>query len=72
MTDLMLEFYAKQESKLTIAIGQLGSFDALLDYAISALKGKTACPPEQVADYLKNRSRELKLEQDTIIFGRKD
>lgn len=59
-----------QEKKLHVAVGHLGSYSALISYAIQALRGTTACSPEEVANSLEKRHEELTLEQDVAIFGK--
>lgn len=70
MSDLMLRYYESIEAKLSVATQQIGSFEALMDYALMALKGKTACPPNEVAEYISKRLAEIKIERDEKIFGK--
>ena len=54
--------------QLLTACGQLGTYDSLLNYAINALNGKTACSHTEVATYLIERRVELATEQNFKIF----
>lgn len=61
----------RNEEHLSIAIGQLGSYEALMNYIIDSVRGRTACTPEQVAGYVEKRQHELIEEQYKIFFNRK-
>lgn len=71
MNDLILKHYERQDRKLTTACGQLGAYESLLNYAIDALRGKTACQGEELAGFLEKRHIELLKEQYETIFERK-
>jgi hypothetical protein len=71
MNDFLLESLRRNESQLSVAIGQLGSYESLMNYLIDSVRGRTAATPEQVADYVEGRQNELVDEQYTTIFNRK-
>lgn len=71
MDDALLETIRRNDAKLTIAVGQLGSYECLVNYLIDSIRGRTACTPEHVALYVENRQNELLEEQYKIIFNRK-
>jgi len=71
MNTLLEKHYKRQEDKLNSACGFLGAYQSLLNYAIDALRGKTACTPEQVSDFIEKRHVELLKEQDQTIFKTK-
>jgi hypothetical protein len=70
MRNIYETLYSQNEQRLTEAVKQLGSYDALIYYAVQALEGKTANSPEEVALILRRRNEELRNEQDTLIFNR--
>lgn len=71
MEDILLQSMRRNEEHLRVAIGQLGSYEALLNYLIDSIRGRTAATPEQAANYVENRQNELLDEQYEIIFNRK-
>lgn len=71
MNDALLETIRRNDVKLTTAVGQLGSYECLVNYLIDSIRGRTACTPEHVALYVENRQNELLEEQYKIIFNRK-
>lgn len=71
MNDFLLESLRRNESQLSVAIGQLGSYESLMNYLIDSVRGRTAATPEQVADYVEGRQNELVDEQYIILFNRK-
>jgi len=71
MEDILLQSMRRNEEHLRIAIGQLGSYEALLNYLIDSIRGRTASTPEHVAEYVENRQNELLDEQYTVLFNRK-
>ena len=50
-----------------IACGQLGTYGALIEYAIDALRGKTYSSLEEVASRIESRHQELIQEQSKIF-----
>jgi hypothetical protein len=70
MSNIYETLYEQNERKLTEAVKQLGSYDALLYYAVQALEGRTANSPGEVALILRKRNEELRNDQDTLIFNR--
>jgi hypothetical protein len=70
MSNIYETLYEQNERKLTEAVKQLGSYDALIYYAVQALEGRTANSPEEVALILRKRNDELRNDQDTLIFNR--
>jgi hypothetical protein len=70
MSNIYETLYEQNERKLTEAVKQLGSYDALIYYAVQALEGRTANSPEEVALILRKRNDELINDQDTLIFNR--
>lgn len=71
MEDFLLKSLRRNEDHLSLAIGQLGSYESLMNYLIDSVRGRTAATPEQVADYVESRQNELVNEQYTILFNRK-
>lgn len=71
MNDFLLAEIRRNEDQLRVAIGQLGSYESLMNYLIDSVRGRTASTPEQVADYVENRQNELVNEQYTTFFNRK-
>ena len=71
MENLLEQHYARLDKKLSLCCGQLGAYESLLNYAIDALRGKTASTGESLADYLESRQDELLEIQNTEIFNRK-
>jgi hypothetical protein len=71
MEDILLQSLRRNEDHLRIAIGQLGSYESLVNYLIDSIRGRTACTPEHVAQYVEDRQKELVDEQYTILFNRK-
>lgn len=71
MDDALLETIRRNDAKLTTAVGQLGSYECLVNYLIDSIRGRTACTPEHVALYVEDRQNELLEEQYKIIFNRK-
>jgi len=71
MEDFLLKSLRRNEDHLSLAIGQLGSYESLMNYLIDSVRGRTASTPEQVADYVESRQNELVNEQYTILFNRK-
>ena len=71
MDNILLQSLRRNEEHLTLAIGQLGSYESLVNYLIDSIRGRTASTPEQVADYVEQRQNELVNEQYTILFNRK-
>ena len=70
MENALLESLTRQEAKLCFAISQLGAYQALLDYAISCLDGKTACSHQEVSNYIAKRHNEILQEQQIKLFNR--
>lgn len=70
MENALLESLNRQEAKYCFALSQLGSYQALLDYAISSLEGKTACSTTEVASYIAKRHNEILAEQQIKLFNR--
>lgn len=70
MANIYETLYEQNERRLTEAVKQLGSYDALLYYAVQALEGKTANSHDEVAQILRKRNEELRNEQDNLIFNR--
>jgi hypothetical protein len=70
MENALLESLHRQEAKYSFAVSQLGSYQALLDYAISCLEGKTACSQSEVASYIARRHNEILTEQQIKLFNR--
>lgn len=48
------------ERRLLIAVRSLGAHEALLDYALKALRGETSTDPHKVADFITTRLDEIK------------
>lgn len=71
MDDILLQSLRRNEEHLKLAIGQLGSYESLVNYLIDSIRGRTACTPEHVAQYVEKRQNELVNEQYTILFNRK-
>jgi hypothetical protein len=71
MEDILLQSMRRNEEHLSLAIGQLGSYEALVNYLIDSVRGRTAATPEQVAEYVEKRQNELVDEQYKIFFNRK-
>ena len=71
MDNILLQSLRRNEEHLTLAIGQLGSYESLVNYLIDSIRGRTACTPEHVAQYVEDRQKELVDEQYTILFNRK-
>lgn len=70
MDDILLQSMRRNEEHLSLAIGQLGSYESLVNYLIDSIRGRTAATPEQVAEYVENRQNELVNEQYTKLFNR--
>ena len=68
MTDIIVKALDTERKWSRVASGQLGAFEALLSYAISSLRGHTACSQEQVADHLTEKLNELLEEQKEKLF----
>jgi hypothetical protein len=71
MEDILIQSLRRSENHLRVAIGQLGSYESLVNYLIDSIRGRTACTPEHVADYVERRQNELVEEQYTVLFNRK-
>ena len=71
MEDILLQSMRRNEKHLMIAIGQLGSYESLVNYLIDSIRGRTASTPDHVAEYVENRQNELLDEQYTVLFNRK-
>ena len=71
MSDFLLESIRRNDLKLTTAVGQLGSYECLVNYLIDSIRGRTAATPEETANYVENRQNELLEEQYKNIFNRK-
>jgi hypothetical protein len=71
MTNIYEQHFKKTESRLNLCCGQLGSYEALLNYAIEGLRGDTACKGEDLANFLEQRHKQLLEEQNEKIFERK-
>jgi len=71
MDNILLQSLRRNEEHLTLAIGQLGSYESLVNYLIDSIRGRTACTPEHVAEYVEKRQNELVDEQYKIFFNRK-
>lgn len=71
MEDILLQSLRRNEDHLRIAIGQLGSYESLVNYLIDSIRGRTASTPEHVAEYVEKRQNELVDEQYTVLFNRK-
>jgi predicted RNA-binding protein Jag len=71
MEDILIQSLRRSENHLRIAVGQLGSYESLVNYLIDSIRGKTANTPEHVADYVERRQNELVEEQYTVLFNRK-
>jgi hypothetical protein len=54
-----------------LAVGQLGVYEALIDYALKGLRGQTSSSPQEVAERIEARHKELIDEQKTILFKQK-
>jgi hypothetical protein len=70
MSNIYETLYSQSEQKLIEAVKQLGSYDALIYYAVQALEGKTANSHGEVALILRKRNDELRNDQDNLIFNR--
>ena len=71
MEDILLQSMRRNEEHLRVAIGQLGSYESLVNYLIDSIRGRTASTPEHVADYVEKRQNELVDQQYAIFFNRK-
>jgi hypothetical protein len=71
MEDILLQSMRRNDEHLSVAIGQLGSYESLVNYLIDSIRGRTAATPEQVAEYVEKRQNELVDEQYKIFFNRK-
>lgn len=58
----------KEYGRYLVAVGQLGVYEALIDYALKGLRGQTFSSPSEVAERIERRHTELMNEQKKVLF----